>query len=98
MLTSKQRRELLARANRLSAGITVHAGDATAGAIDHVRQALVKHELLKVRVQTDDADECEATGRQLADAIPCEWVGRVGRVVILFQPHDPSDDEQTPGT
>lgn len=97
MLDSKRRRELLAQANRLSASITIHAGEVSPGAVEHVRSAFGKHELLKIRVQADDGDACEATGRRLAEAIPCEWVGRIGRVVVLYHNSatsaDPNDDD-----
>ncbi|MBL8878663.1 MAG: YhbY family RNA-binding protein [Phycisphaerales bacterium] len=86
----KRRRELLAQANRLSANITIQAGELSPGAIDHVRTALGSRELLKIRVQGDDAQACDAAGRQLAEAVPCEFVGRVGRVVVLYSPSDES--------
>lgn len=97
MLSAKQRRDLRSRANRLAAAITIRPGEISESVVEHVRQAFKRHELLKVRIQADDAVSCEAAGRRLAQAVPCEWVSRVGRVVVLYHPlNDCTDDSANP--
>lgn len=93
MLSPKQRRDLRSRANRLATTITIASGEISTSVIDHVREAFKRQELLKIRVQADDAKSCDHTARRLADAVPCEWIGRVGRVVVLYHPPNPSCDE-----
>ncbi|MBU0637804.1 MAG: YhbY family RNA-binding protein [Planctomycetes bacterium] len=91
-LSSKQRRELAAQAHHLKARVTVSADGLSAATIAHVRTAFTRQPLLKLRIQADSAAESEATARQLAAAIPCELVQRVGRVVVLYRPAEPELD------
>lgn len=84
-LDPTQRSALLASANRLKAAVTIGATEPNGAAIAHVRQAFRKHELLKVRISTDDRDVCRQVAAALAERVPCELVQVVGRVAILYR-------------
>lgn len=96
-LSGKARRALLARAHALKARVTLRAGAINDAAVEHVRAALAAQPLLKVRIQTDDRNECDAAARTLAEQLGCELVRRIGRVVVLYrpdaQPDAPAEDE-----
>ena len=86
LLTASQRRELAAQANRLSAQVVVSAGPVGDAVAAHVIRAFGKGELLKVRINTSDRDEAQATADALAQHIGGEIVKRLGFVVVLFRP------------
>lgn len=85
-LSGRQRRELAAQAHALKARITIAADELTPAAVHHVRQALASAGLLKVRIRTHDREAFQRTAEQLARAVPCELVQRIGRVVVLYRP------------
>ena len=84
-IDSKKRKELSAAANRLSATITVSAQEPPESTIAHVRAALSRAELVKVRISTDERDECRLIAAALAEKLGCDLVQVVGRVVTLYQ-------------
>jgi len=90
-ISSGQRRQLAAKGNRLKANVIISAGDLSDAAVEHVRNAFGDKELIKVRINTDDRQECARTADALAVRIPCELVQRVGRVALLY--HKPEDDD-----
>ena len=82
-LPSARRRELIAAGHPLRPAITIAVGEPDDGVLAHLRQALAAHELLKVRIRTDDRDQCRQTAERLAERVPCHLVQLVGRVVLL---------------
>jgi RNA-binding protein len=97
-LSAKDRRQLMARANRLPAVATIAAEQMPESAVEHVRAYLALHELAKVRINATDRDECRRAAEDLAARVPCEIVGRVGRVVVLCIPPDPDSGSPVPRT
>jgi RNA-binding protein YhbY len=84
-LSAAQRKSLAAAANRLPARINVSPGALGDAVISHIRAALGKSEILKVRVNSRDRDECELVGMELAEKIGGEFVARLGHVVVLYR-------------
>lgn len=58
----------------------------TNAVIAEVERALAKHELIKVKVQTDDRELRKDIGHELGLATDAAVVRRVGKIVILFRP------------
>ena len=85
-LSSRERRALAARGNRLKANVAIQAGELSDATVEHVRRAFGRNELIKVRISTDDREECSQAARELAERIPCALVQRVGRVALLYRP------------
>ena len=85
VLSSAEKRELATRGHHLKANVNVAGGELSEATVEHVRKAFGKKELLKVRISTDDRDECAATARQLAEKLPCELVQVMGRVALLYK-------------
>jgi RNA-binding protein len=94
-LTSKQRRELGARGQRLKPAITISAEtDGLAETVvTHIRALLVEHELAKVRIRTDDRAACRRAAEQLAARVPCQIVRIVGRVALLYRADAEHEDK-----
>ena len=84
--TARLRRELVARANRLKAQLSLGRQGLTDALVAHVRAELDRADLLKIRIDIDDRDEAERAAEELAARIPCHLVQRIGRVALLYRP------------
>ena len=71
----------------------MHVGGAgvTDPLVAEVDRALTAHELIKVKVATDDRDARVAMGDEIAARTDAAVVHRVGKIVILWRPRP--DDE-----
>jgi RNA-binding protein len=91
-LTSKERAHLKARAHALEPFVQTGGAGITDAVVKEVDRALTAHELLKVRVGTDDRDERVALGDELCARTGATAVDRVGKILILWRPR-PVDGE-----
>lgn len=83
------------RANRLEACVTIGKRGVDDAVTAQVRRLLGTTDLLKVRVHCDQGSEAEARGRTLCQRVPCQFMGRVGKTVILYRPPDEPLESQT---
>ncbi len=89
-LDGRQRRALASQGNRIKATIALRTDDLSESVVQHLRSALLKHPLLKVRLAGDDRAARDRFAAELAARVPCELVRRIGRVALLYrQPSDP---------
>ena len=85
-LTPVQRRELRARAHALHPVVAIgHAGLSPA-VLHEIDVALAAHELIKVRVHSDDRDEREAHLAGICEALEAAPVQHLGKLLILWRP------------
>jgi RNA-binding protein len=90
-LTGKQRRYLRGEAHGLEPVIHVGKEGLSESLASAVNDALLAHELIKVRV----LDGCPLERDEVAEALPglvkADFVGLIGRIVILYKrhPHKP---------
>jgi RNA-binding protein len=89
-LTSRERAHLKARAHALEP--VVYAGNAgvTDTLVAEVDRALTAHELIKLKVGTDDRADRVAIGDEICARTDAAAVHRVGKVLILWRPR-PND-------
>ena len=87
-LTSKQRQFLKGRAHALSPVVRVGKGGLTPAVVLETKTALRAHELIKVRLEVEDARERRAAGLSLAADTGAHLVGAVGKVAILYRARD----------
>jgi RNA-binding protein len=91
-LTSRDRARLKAQAHALEPVVQIGAAGVTDAVVKEVDRALTAHELLKVRIGTDDRAERVALGDDLCARTDAAAVHRVGKVLILFRPSPDEDD------
>ena len=89
--TSAQRREFRSQANRLKARLIVGRRGLTDSILAEVRGELQRHELIKIRLDEDDAREAEALAHELAARAPAHLIRRIGRVALLYRPRAASE-------
>ena len=90
-LSPKQRRFLRAQAHALEPVVSLGKEGMTESLVAAVNEALLAHELIKIRV----LENAPLTRQEAAEALPgqvkAELVGLIGRVLILYKrhPHKP---------
>ena len=85
-LTARERAHLKARAHTLEPVVHVGGSGVTETLAAEVDRALTAHELIKVKIGTDDRDERVAIGDAIGARTGAAVVHRVGKVVILWRP------------
>ena len=85
-LTTKERAHLKARAHALEPVVHVGGAGITDRLVAEIDRALTAHELIKVKIATDDRDERVALGDDLCARTGATAVHRVGKVLILWRP------------
>ena len=85
-LTPRERAHLKARAHALEPVVQIGGSGITDGVVAEVDRALTAHELIKVRVGSDDRADRAATGDELCARVNAAPVHRVGKVLILWRP------------
>jgi RNA-binding protein len=104
-LSGKQRRFLRAEAHALEPVVSLGKEGITPSLIGAVNEALLTHELIKVRVLEGAPLERKEVAETLPDEVKAELVGLIGRVVILYKRHPnkpklrlPREPKAGPGT
>ena len=85
-LTTRERAHLKARAHALEPVVQIGSAGITDRLVAEVDRALTAHELIKVKVGSDDRQERIALGDQICDRTGATPVHRVGKVLILWRP------------
>jgi RNA-binding protein len=87
-LTSKQVRYLRSLAHGLDPAVQMGKEGITPALADEVIRNLKDHELIKVRLGTDDRDEFAAMADQLATGADAALVQTIGRIAVLYRKGD----------
>jgi len=85
-LTARERAHLKARAHALEPVVQAGSSGVTDKLVAEVDRALTAHELIKVKVGTDDRADRVAIGDEIRDRTGAAAVHRVGKVLILWRP------------
>ena len=94
-LTTRERAHLKGKAHVLEPVVHVGTAGVTDAVVAELERALTAHELLKVRIGSDDRDARVALGEELCTRTGAAVVDRIGKVLILWRPR-PLDAEDTP--
>jgi len=87
-LTSKQRQFLKGRAHALSPVVRIGKGGLTGGVVGETKTALRAHELIKVRLEVEDAGARREAAQRLAEDAGAAHVTTVGKVAVLYRARD----------
>ena len=86
-ITPSERRALRAKAHHLDPVVIVGQHGLTAPVLHEIDLALTKHELVKVRVFSDDRDARAAMLAQMCAGVDCVEVQHLGKVFVLWRPN-----------
>ena len=84
-LSTRERANLKARAHALEPVVHVGSAGVTDRLVAEVERALTAHELIKVKVGTDDRADRVAIGDEICARTDATAVHRVGKIVILWR-------------
>lgn len=85
-LSARERAHLKARAHALEPVVQIGGAGVTDRVVAEVDRALTAHELIKVKIATENRDERVALGDDLCARTDATAVHRVGKVLILWRP------------
>ncbi|MBV9494191.1 MAG: ribosome assembly RNA-binding protein YhbY [Acidobacteria bacterium] len=88
MLTAKQRQYLRGLAHALSPVVRVGKGGVSGGVLEETKQSLAAHELIKVRIEVEDAKERKEAAERLAASTDSQVAGMIGKTAILYRERD----------
>jgi RNA-binding protein len=86
-LTSHAARELRALAHSLTPVVLVGKNGLDGDVAGAVASALLRHELIKVKVLAECPLTKSEVGAQLAEATGSDVAQLIGRIVVLYKPH-----------
>ena len=88
-LTTRERAHLKARAHALEPVVQTGSSGLTDKLVAEVDRALTSHELIKVRIGSDDRADRVAIGDEICARTGASAVHRVGKILILWRPRPP---------
>jgi RNA-binding protein len=92
-LTSKQRQYLRGLAHPLAPVVRVGKAGLSESVIAETKKALESHELIKVRIESEDR---KAAAQTLASATDAQIAGVVGKVAILYREREEEPEIKLP--
>lgn len=86
-LTGKQRRFLRAEAHSLQPTVMIGKEGLSETVLDATREALLAHELIKVRVLESAPMDRREVSEALPSMVGAELAGLIGRILVLYKRH-----------
>ena len=86
-LTGKQRRFLRAKGHHLTPVLQIGKNGISEGFLSAVDQALLDHELIKIRIGQNALVERQEAAERIATATDSEVAQMVGSVLLLYRRH-----------
>lgn len=91
-LSPKERQALKGQAHALNPVVLLGAQGLTPAVMREIDRALAAHELIKVRVPSDEREEREQMFREVADELGAARVQSIGKLLVFYRPLP--DEEQ----
>ena len=85
-LNRKQTTYLRGLAHPMPAIVTIGGSGLTAAVMAELESTLEHHELIKIRISTDNRDLRKKFSRDICTAINADPVQQIGKVLILYRP------------
>ncbi len=86
-LTPNQRRALRAEAHKLNPVVHIGQNGLTEAVIREIARSLDAHELIKIRVFSDDRAERDALQESICDQLDAASVQHIGKLLVIYRPH-----------
>ncbi|HUO85476.1 MAG TPA: ribosome assembly RNA-binding protein YhbY [Thermoanaerobaculia bacterium] len=95
-LNARQRKYLRGLAHHLEPTVRIGQKRVTDALVRETERALESHELVKVRVETEDRGERAAAATELAERSGSQIVGAIGKIAILYRRREDEPAIQLP--
>ncbi len=87
-LTAKQRQFLKGLAHPRSPVVRIGKGGVSDSVVGETRKSLQAHELIKVRIESDDSGARHELAEKLAAATDAQLAATIGKTAILYRPRE----------
>lgn len=88
ILSVAQRRDLKARAHPLNPTVIIGNAGLTPSVLDEISRTLKSHELIKIRVMSDDRNIREAMLQEICTLLNAGAVQHIGKILVVYQPQE----------
>ena len=85
ILSVAQRTALKARAHALNPTVIIGNAGLTANVLTEVSRTLKSHELIKIRVMSDDREAREAIMQEICTQLNAGAVQHIGKILVIYQ-------------
>lgn len=96
MLTPRQKQFLKGLAHPLAPVVRVGRGGVSDAVIAETKKSLNAHELIKVRIDGDEAEDRNALAEKLATATEAHIAAVIGKTAILYRARDEEPEIRLP--
>jgi len=90
-LTASERRALRAKAHALHPVVAIGHHGLTPAVLHEIDVALLAHELIKIRVFSDDREERAALNERICSELDAAPVQHIGKLLIVWRPIPPTE-------
>ncbi|CAH1387405.1 ribosome assembly RNA-binding protein YhbY [Candidatus Nitrotoga sp. M5] len=87
-LSVLQRQNLKARAHPLKPTVMIGSAGLTTTVLREISCALKSHELIKIRVMSEDREAREATLEKICTQLNAAAVQHIGKILVVYQPQE----------
>lgn len=94
-LTSAERRQLRARAHELNPVVMVGDAGLTTPVINEIHRNLASHELIKIRVMSDEHATRDRFLHEICSTLHAAPVQHIGKILVVYRPK-PADSAEAP--
>jgi len=88
ILSVAQRTALKARAHALNPTVIIGNAGLTPSVLDEISRTLKSHELIKVRVMSDDREARAAILEEICTQLNAGAVQHIGKILVIYQPQE----------
>jgi len=85
-LTVPQRLELKGRAHSIKPVVLIGSSGLTPAVLAEIERSLKSHDLLKIRVMSDDREAREAMLLEICEAVNAGPVQHIGKMLVIWRP------------
>lgn len=86
LLTIPQRLALKGRAHALKPVVMIGNAGLTPAVLDEIERSLKSHDLLKIKVMSDDRNAREAMLREICTVLKAGAVQHIGKTLVIYRP------------
>ena len=88
ILSVAQRRDLKARAHSLNPTVMIGNAGLTPSVLNEIASTLKSHELIKIRVMSDDRENRAAIMQEICSQLNAGPVQHIGKILVVYQPQE----------
>ncbi|MAZ39842.1 MAG: ribosome assembly RNA-binding protein YhbY [Legionellales bacterium] len=84
-LTSKQRSNYRSQAHKLKPVVIIGSNGVTDAVIAEINRALNDHELIKVKIASQDREQRKADAFTICEALSAELIQNIGNISVIYR-------------